>query len=374
MKIATFNIQNLFHRNRSFIEQSRSHCFSNWVNEFDQLLLKVNSSNSSTDRLRELSFLLGFDKTYQNPYAIMSKRAGELYLKGAIESIEMKAGELTDWNGWIKVQTVPINPESTNNKAKVIADINPDILILQEVEDKRSLDEFNNLYLPNFDCNPFSDCIVIPSSEGKGREQGLMLKNGYELDAIKLHTIDTSECPTHELIEYVIITPEFKKCQLLSVFFYSDLSNPEKSFEIRQQQARNTGELYQQLSADGTNNIIIAGTLNAPSYCNSLAPLLQDTDLRDITKHLSFEVDFDEGVDASYHRMGAYRKGVNIKQTDFMLLSPSLFQTMADSGLNRKAMWPEKRPQWTTYKSVAYKNQAASAHPAVWGRLHFNNQ
>lgn len=374
MKIASFNIQNLFHRDRSLTEQSISKCVSNWVNEFDSLLLKADHSNSTTDRLRELSFLLGFDKTYQNPYAVMRKKAGELYLKGMNNSKEIKAGELTDWNGWIKMQTVPIHPESTNHKAKVIADINPDILILQEVEDKMSLDEFNNLYLPNFDCDPFSDCIVIPNSEGKGREQALMLKNGYELDAIKLHTIDTSEYPTQELIEYIIMTPNCKKFHLLSCHFYNDLSNIEKSFEIRQQQARNTGELYQQLVADGTNNIIIAGTLNAPSYCNSLAPLLQETDLKDITKHLSFEVDYDEGRDASYHRMGAYRKGVNIRQKDFLLLSPALFHIMNDSGLNRKAMWPENRPQWSTYKSVVNKNKAASEHPAVWGNLHFNTE
>ena len=371
MKIASFNIQNLFHRDRSLTEQSMSKCVSNWINEFDSLLLNTDNSNSTTDRLRELSFLLGFDKTYQNPYAVMRKKAGELYLKGMNNSKEMKAGELTDWNGWIKMQTVPIHPKSTNHKAKVIADINPDVLILQEIEDKMSLDEFNNLYLPNLDCDPFSDCIVIPNSEGKGIEQALMLKNGYELDAIKLHTIDTSEYPTQELIEYVIMTPNCKKFHLLSCYFYNDLSNIEKSFEIRQQQARNTGELYQQLVEDGEQNIIIAGTLNAPSYCNSLAPLLQETDLKDITKHLSFEVDYDEGSDASYHRMGAYRKGVNIKQKDFMLLSPALFETMTDSGLNRKAMWPEKRPKWSTYKSVVNKNQAASAHPAVWGLIDF---
>ncbi|MCK7591287.1 hypothetical protein M0G43_11935 [Subsaxibacter sp. CAU 1640] len=369
MKIASFNIQNLFHRDRSLTEQSLSKCVTNWVTEFDNLLLKADYKNSTAERMRELSFLLGFDKNYRSPYAIMRKKSGELYLKGMSDSKALKADELTDWNGWIKVQTVPIHPESSNNKAKVIADINPDILILQEVEDKMSLDEFNNLYLPNFECDPFSDCIVIPNSEGKGREHALMLKNGYELDAIKLHTIDTSEYPTQELIEYVIMTPKCEKYHLFSTYFYNDLSNPEKSLAIRQQQARNTGELYQQLVADGTNNIIIAGTFNAPSYCDSLAPLLQETDLKDITKHLSFEVDYDEGIDASYHRMGAYRKGVNIRQTDFMLLSPSLFQTIADSGLNRKAMWPEKRPQWSTYKSVLNKNQAASEHPAVWGLI-----
>ena len=84
---------------------------------------------------------------------------------------------------------------------------------------------------------------------------------------------------------------------------------------------------------------------------------------------MSFEVDCDAGNDATYHRLGAYRKGVNIKQKDYMLVSPSLFETMEDSGLNRKAVWPENRPQWSIYKSVTNKNIAASEHPLVWGKL-----
>lgn len=367
MKIASFNVQNLFHRDRSFTEQSLSKSVCDWVSEFDNLLLKEHIGNKTTDRLRELSFLLGFNKTYQSPYAVMRKKAGELYLKGMTNSNEMKAGELTDWNGWIKLQTVPIHPASTDHKAKVISDINPDILILQEVEDRMSLEEFNNLILSKFDCDPFTDCIIIPGAEAKGREQAILLKNGYKVDSVKLHVIDNSEFPTNELIEYAIKIDNGKTLHILSAYFYDDASNQEKAFEIRKQQALKVSEIYHELQSTGKKNIIIAGTLNAPSYCNSLAPLLQNTVLKDITKHLSFEVDFDEGSDASYHRMGAYRKGVNIKQKDFMLLSPTMFEIMTDSGLNRKGMWPEKRPQWSIYKSIENKRQAASEHPAVWG-------
>ena len=128
-------------------------------------------------------------------------------------------------------------------------------------------------------------------------------------------------------------------------------------------------EVYKKLIAEGKTNVIIAGTFNAPSYCNSLSPLIQDTDLKDITKHLSFEVDIDKGNDGTYFRLGAYRMGVNIKQKDYMLFSPALFNKMKDSGLNRKAMWPEKHPQWSIYKSVSNRNVAASEHPLVWGRI-----
>jgi hypothetical protein len=44
----------------------------------------------------------------------------------------------------------------------------------------------------------------------------------------------------------------------------------------------------------------VAGTLNAVSYCFSLAPLLQKTDLKDISKHPGFNVAVEKEKDAGY--------------------------------------------------------------------------
>lgn len=368
MKIAFFNVQNLFHRDRSLNKKTTGKNMSDWICEFDKLL-KEESSNSINERLGELSFLLGFDKTYQNPYVVMRKKAGELYLKGMNYSKEMNSGELTDWNGWIKIQTVPINPDAVNHKAMVISEINPDVLILQEVEDKMSLDEFNNLILPNFNCEPFTKCILIPNSEGKGREQALLLKNGYQLESIKIHSLNHFENKQKEILEYEIQTPNGRSIYVLSAYLSDNEIEKELAFEIRKKQAYQVSVIYNMLQVQGKANIVIAGTLSAPSYCNSLASLLQQTDLKDITKNKTFNVDFDEGKDATYFRLGAYRMGVNIKQQDYLLLSPALFKSIENAGLNRKAMWPEKRPNWTIYSAINNKNQAASEHPAIWSKI-----
>lgn len=368
MKIATFNVQNLFHRDRRLLQKTRGKCVSDWIVEFDDLLLKERCP-WNTERLKELSFLLDFDKTYNNPYVVMRKKAGAHYLKGMNYSKELKSGELTDWNGWIKVQTVPIDPEATNHKAMVISEMDPDILVLQEVEDKLSLDEFNKLILPKFNCATFSESILIPNSEGRGRNQALLLKNGYQSESIKIHTIDETVTATQELLEYEIQTPKGINIHLLSAYFYENKFDKEKAFEIRKNQAYQVSVIYKMLQRQGRKNIVVAGTYNAPFYCNSLAPLLQETDLKDISKNKTFNVDFDEGQDATYFRLGAYRMGVNIKQEDYLLLSPKLFSNVKSSGLNRKGIWPEKRPNWGIYSSLQNKSQAASAHPVIWCEL-----
>ena len=362
MKIATFNIQNLFHRDKSLIEKPFGKNLTDWINELDALMHKSKKSCIEQDRIRELSFLIGFEKPSPRPYAVLRKKAGFLYMKGLNYSSETKASDLTKWNGWIELQTKPIKPEATDNKGRVIADVNPDILLLQEIEDRASLEEFNQLILPKFDLQPFEQSFVVQDKELKGQELGIMLRNDYTLKSIKTHAINN-------LIEYEVVTPCQKTIYIFSIQLQEQTENKESSDLIRKNQANQVAEIYDQCITESKTNVIIAGTLNAPSYCDSLSPLLQQTDLKDITKHLSFEVDIDKGDDANYFRLGAFKQGVNIKQKDYMLLSPSLYEILKDSGLNRKAMWPEKRPQWSVYKSVTNKNVAASEHPLVWGDI-----
>ncbi len=369
MKIATFNIQNLFHRDKSLVEKTIGKNLTDWMQELDALMRKSKALLKDQDRIRELSFLLGFEKTYPRPYAVMRRKAGLLYLKGIHHSTETKASNLTNWNGWIELQTTPIAPTATDNKAKVIAYVNADILLLQEVEDRASLEEFNQTILPKFDCKPYEQSFIIQCNDMKGLEIAILLREGYKLETITTHIIGGYSDLFQNLIEYEICTPTSEKIYVLSTYLRKHASDVDTTDVIRKSQIQNIAKIYKNLKEQGKKNVIIAGTFNTPSYCNSLSPLFQDTDVRDITKHFSFEVETDDGADATYFRLGAYRMGVNIKQKDYLLFSPVLFEKIKDSGLNRKAVWPKKRPQWTTYKTVTSKYNAGSEHPLVWGEF-----
>lgn len=362
MKIATFNIQNIFHRDISFKQNTAGKMFKNWIMEIDLLMRKSKKTIMEQDRIRELSFLIGFEKSNSEAYAVLRRKAGVLYLKSAHHSNDTKASDLTNWNGWIKIQTTPINPEAINNKAKAIADINADILLLQEVEDKSSLDEFNHSILPKFKCESYASNFVFPFNDLKGLNTAILLKKGYELKNIKIHNLDNITKPDSSIIEFEILTPQQKIIWILSVYI-------PKQKEIQDVQIKNIAQVYKTLLSEGKISVIIAGTLNTPSFSNALVTLIEKTSLKDITRHLSFDVVCDKGNDANYFRLGAYRKGVNIKQEDYLFVSPILFNKIKDSGLNRKAIWPEKQPLWSTYKSVSNSCDSASEHPLVWGDI-----
>lgn len=373
MKIATFNIQNLFHRDRSLIEKPFSKCVTDWVSELDNLIRKKDYSQCDTNRMRELSFLLGFDKSYQTPYAVMRRKAGFLFLKGMNYSKELQSCELTDWNGWIALQTIPIKTIAIKNKARVIAEVNPDIMLLQEIEDKASLAEFNTELLPQYDSQPFEQMFVIQGNDKGGKETGILTKNGYSVVSVRSHQYDLDEHGNilfeNDFLEYEIQTPSKSVFWLLATHFQAKTIDDKECDVFRLKQAQRVADVYNRLRSEGKNQIMIMGTLNTPSYCHSLSPLLQATDLKDITKHKTFNVDFDKGIDADYFRLGAYRLGVNIKQKDYILLSPEFFKNVKKGGLNRKAIWPKKKPIWSIYSNILKKEHEASEHPVVWAEI-----
>ncbi|HEX9826491.1 MAG TPA: hypothetical protein VGA80_07815, partial [Flavobacteriaceae bacterium] len=187
MKIATFNIQNLFHRDKSLIKTRMGKNLLDWVSELDLLMTKSNKNNSDYDRIQELSFLLGFEKTNQESYGVLRRRSGALYLKTCHFSHETRASVLTNWNGWIPIQTTPINLEAITNKGRTIADIDPDILVLQEVEDRASLEQFNQTVFPELDMEPYDQVMALEGNDTHGLGMGILTKNGYGIDALKSH-------------------------------------------------------------------------------------------------------------------------------------------------------------------------------------------
>ncbi|WP_394973158.1 hypothetical protein [uncultured Croceitalea sp.] len=366
MKIANFNIQNLFYRNRELIKNSHSKNASEWIDELDLLLRKCSKDTCDNERIKDLSFLLGFEKTADMPYAVLKNKGGELcFKKEGVQNIT-RASFLTDWEGWVRLANQPIHEKAIFSKAYMIAETDPDILVLQEVEDRASLMEFNTEFLPLLKVSPYQEVMVLETNDSRGLGMGVLLKNGYTLDSFKnhLHDLDDEGFSLFNIDcqEYNIRTPEGDTIWVISnQFSVEDLQ--------RRKQAKKVAEIYQRMQSVGKEAIIVCGTLNDVSYSDCLLPLIRETDLKDISKHKCFQTDTDRGKDASYFRLGAYHLGVNIKQKDYLMLSPSLFQKIRKAGMNRKGTWPKRRPNWKLYPSIVSRSHAASEHPLVWAKM-----
>ncbi len=376
MKIASYNIQNLFHRNIDLILKNQRKKKKIWISEFERLRLSENRSERDYLRMRELSELLGLQNTTYEPYISMKNLEGNLHVKSITETMDTKASSMTNWNGWIKLKSFPIGRDSIINKAKVILEANADILVLQEVESRDSLIEFNNVYLNPNQESIYEEIIQLEGNDTTGLGMGILLKAGYRVKAIRSFSserdVDSSLLFDNDLQLYKVETPNYGKLFILCIQLVAETRSKEKSDAKRKRQSAKVAEVYQELQSGGHDNILIVGTFNAPSYSDSISPIIQ-TDVMDIVKHESFEVVPDTGDDAGYFRMGAYRKGVNIKQKDYFLISPTLLEQVSNSGMNRKAVWPLTKPEWLTYDLMQSESDAASDHPLLWANLLFKD-
>jgi len=370
MKIASYNIQNIFHRDTHLVKQYAEENMEVWTEEFESLMLKHRPCEKDYTRMRELSVLLGFHKPSYEPYLTMRRKSGQLHIQKGKSSREYKANHLTDWNGWIKLNSIPINDIAIQNKANVINDVDPDILLLQEVEDRASLIEFNKEFLSNDDTIKYEQIIYLETNDRYDRGMGIIAKKGYEIKFIKTHVNELDKKGNSlfdfDCQQYEIKTPSDQNLQLLATHLIEGSVDSKESNGRRKIQSHKIAEIYKKLQQ--TNKYIaVIGTLNAPNYSDSISPLLKDTDLKDVTKHPSFTIDLDKSSNTLHSN--AYRMGVNTKQRDYLLLSSGLFKLVKNNGWCRKGIWNKKQPHWDMYKSIEKEIHAASHHPLIWSEF-----
>ncbi|MBW8244267.1 hypothetical protein K1F50_15770 [Muricauda oceani] len=367
MKIATYNIQNLFHRHKSLWENTLSHNVKQWVAELDDLMLRADKSPNDIDRVRELSFLLGFEQVDMHRYGTLRTRNGELYLKQGVQGGEPKAGTSSLWNGWLPIHTRPVPKQSQNHKARTILDVGADILLLQEVEDLYSLVSFHQTYLQQTHMLDDVEIHVFEGNEGKGRGFGIVLYGGHHLRGLVTHRylrnsqgglLFPLNCQEYHITSdthgtMVLICAQFSK----------------ESEQFRREQAHALARIYGNLRSEGHQSIMVSGTFYDPSFANTLAPLLRETDLQSVSRHPRFVSDTDLGNHAHYHSMTAYRKGINLKQQDYLLVSPPLWERSIGAGLHRKGIWPDNHGKWPIYPTLQKRAHAASEHPLLWAEI-----
>jgi len=372
MKIATYNIQNIFHRHVDLINKNQESKSGLWTEEFENLLRQDKHTEGNYERMRELTDLLDFNRAVHEPYVSMKNFKGNLHVKQVIETMDVKATNLTDWNGWARIKTVPIARNSIINKSKVVEDVDADILILQQVEDRDSLTEFNELLSMENQKVKYQEIVHLAGNDSKGLGMGILLKTGYCIRAMRSYSserdINGNPLFDTDLQQYKIETLDGGILFILCVQLVEETRSKEKLDTRQKRQAIKVAGIYQKLWSEGHQNILIVGTFNAPSYSDSISPIMQ-MDVMDIARHESFEVIPDTGDDAGYFRMGAYRKGVNIEQKDYLIISPALQKQVSNCGMNRKAMWPLKKPEWVTYDSVENERDSASDHPLLWAEF-----
>lgn len=308
---------------------------------------------------------LGLTNSDDNKWVILRQNRGKL-VKRPSTGPEIVANGRGDWIGWVSLKNEAVNEIATRMTAKVVQDLNPDVLAVIEAEDRIALTRFNDQLLKPINAT-FQGIMLIDGNDERGIDVGVLTKPSCEVETIVSHVDDVDangarifsrDCP-----EYTIRVNGGQAILLLINHYKSKgYGSPAASNARREAQARRTREIYDQRRAEGQDLIAVVGDFNDTPDHGPLDPLLkQGSDLRDVSQHPQFQGD---------GRPGTYANGTASNKIDYLLLSPDLFNAVTTCGVFRTGVWGGVNGTlFPHYPEMTRAEHAASDHAALWADI-----
>ena len=368
MRLGTYNVENLFMRARALN-------LATWAEgkgvlerfaALNSVLNKARYTRSDKTRIVRLLDELGLGAADDGgSFVVLRQTRGNLLRRRRDGVTEIVANGRGDWIGWVDLKNEPVDEVAMRCTARVVHDVAADVLCVVEAESRPALVHFSEQLLPAVSATPFAHAMLIDGNDARGIDVGLFLRRGFEITRIQSHIDDEDEQGrifARDCAEYWIRTERGTELVLLLNHFKSKgYGGQAESNARRLRQARQVAKIYASLTARGVKNIAVLGDLNDTPNSAPLAPLLRETNLRDVSAHSSFE---DGG------RPGTYANGSASQKIDYVLLSPSLFGKMTSGGVFRMGVWGGKNGTlFPHYPEMTKASEAASDHAAVWADL-----
>src|SRR6187200_3272226 len=159
IKIASFNVENLFMRPRAFYMDTMAEG-EKVLDDYRAVNTLFNRTTySPADKQQMIELLLALDIYRRNSqgairkvitstpkWAWMRKNRGafDREPQDASKDVEIIATGRDDWIGWVELAVEPVNETATRMTAKVIREIDADVIGIVEAEDRPSLVRFNH--------------------------------------------------------------------------------------------------------------------------------------------------------------------------------------------------------------------------------------
>lgn len=366
MKIASYNVENLFDRAKAFNDDTpEAQAVIKQESELNTLFEKPVYSAANKKKMLSLMEALGILKSDEGKYVILRKIRGQLLKRPGNGAVAIVASGRADWVGWVELKMAHVNEISIMNTGRVLKDVDADIVAVIEAEHRVALKQFSDYVLARVGGVPYPHVMLIDGNDERGIDVGLMTKTEYPIGLMRSHIHDVNESGepifSRDCPEYSVETPMGELIWILPNHFKSKFGgNDAKSQNKRTAQAKRTAEIYQRLISQDYKNVVVLGDLNDTPDSAPLQVLLADTDLRDVSTHPNFDT-------GSFAGKGTFGLGNDSQKIDYLLLSPSLFERVTACGLFRKGAWPGISPKrWEVYEELEKPLHAASDHHLIW--------
>jgi endonuclease/exonuclease/phosphatase family metal-dependent hydrolase len=381
VRIASFNVENFFARPKAMNQH-------NWTEgrpilaahaELNTLLEQPIYTELDKARIVELLGVLGLTRTDTAEMAVLHQVRGRLVRRPQAGGVDVVAAGRGAWVGWVDLTTEPVTATAIANTARVIRDVNPQVLGVVEAENRVVLKHFTDAQLRTPDpalggtgaTGPdvplFPNVMLIDGNDDRGIDVAILTQDRYVLGPVRSHVDDTDsqgvvfsrDCP-----EYEVRTPGGHRLFILVNHLKSKGYGSQSDNNARRlRQAQRVADIYRRLRKDGVSYVAVLGDFNDTPTSAPLAPLLTGTDLRDISTHPSFD-------DGGIGRPGTFGTMTAAQHIDYILLSPALYAKATGGGIWRLGAWGGANGTlWPHYVTVTEANDAASDHAAVYADL-----
>ena len=319
VKIAVFNFENMFSRPAAMELSAREGESGNRGSqaiddhaELNRIIAKENYSATDKERLLALDERYGFSAAQapRGALVFLQKIRGQLFSRAG-GSRSVVASSRADWVGWFELARADVKWTATMNTGRVIAAVDPDILICVEVENRIALKYFNEQVLAATEIgaefaafrHAFPPVMVIDGNDPRGIDVGLMSR--YPINAIRSHIDDrmtAGSAPTladerlfsRDCPEYLIEIGSGQRLMIMPNHFKSKRSSNRRELEAsqakRRLQAIRAHEIARDAAAAVTPLVLIGGDLNDTPDSDAIAPLWAEGFV-DIQDHPSYPTD-----------------------------------------------------------------------------------
>ena len=367
MKLASYNVENLFMRARAlsgpgFSAEGRK--ILKAQADINAVLGKDTYTAADKKKIVELLDVLGLKKSDESKFAILRQNKGHLVKRPSGKPIQVVANGRDDWIGWVDLTLEQVDEEATRNTARVIKAIDADVLGVVEAESRPALVRFCKDVFPAVEATPYDHIMLIDGNDERGIDVGLMSKNKFNIAAIASHVDDEDAKGvifSRDCAQYDIATAKGNTLVVLVNHYKSKgFGSPQASDAKRKRQAVRTAEIYRAIHQQ-EKFIAIIGDFNDTPDSNPLGPLFNQTGLKDISQLPGFQ---DGG------RPGTFKNGTASNKIDYILLSPELFAKATAGGIFRDGVWGGTNGTLFPHLPTITKEiEAASDHAAIWAEL-----
>ncbi|KUL21558.1 endonuclease/exonuclease/phosphatase family protein [Streptomyces regalis] len=363
VRIATFNMENVFRRPTAFRlsdPAKREEIISDFAKLVSLLDLPVYQPGDKEEiaRLIEKHRAYAVDPKNPPPIYVNQSRPGKdsgLFKttgSGNKTQVEVTAKGRAAWAGWAELGQDDLDMDVVRNTGRVVSEVDADILLAVEVEDRLTLERFNTQVLAGaLGRRPYPYALLIDGNDPRGIDIGILSR--HPITSARTHLFDTDperpdrrlfsrDCPEYEI--ELDGTPLVVLGNHLKSKFRDDP-------ELRLAQTKRVAEIYR-AALERTSHVVVAGDLNDVPNSEAVA-VLRDTDLRDVMDHRSYHGDPGTHGDCNSED----------DKLDYLMLPPSLWPEVQHVGLETRGIFAKSIKSFDT---VTSKTNAASDHAALY--------